>query len=84
MSGTASPSDGGAPLIVLQGANDPRVIKAESDDIVAAAKKNGVSVDYVVFQDEGHGFSRKKNQTEGDSAVLKFLNTLRGKAAGTR
>ena len=63
------------PLIVLQGANDPRVIKAESDDIVAAVKKNGVPVEYVVFPDEGHGFTKKKNQIEGYSAVLKFLDT---------
>jgi Prolyl oligopeptidase family len=44
------------PLMVLQGANDPRVLKVESDDIVTAAKKNGVPVEYVVFPDEGHGF----------------------------
>ena len=71
------------PLIVLQGANDPRVIKAESDDIVAAVKKNGVPVEYVVFADEGHGFTKKKNQIEGYSAVLKFLDThLKGKGTG--
>jgi dipeptidyl aminopeptidase/acylaminoacyl peptidase len=63
------------PLIVLQGANDPRVIKAESDDIVASVRKNGVPVEYIVFPDEGHGFSKKKNQIEGYSAVLKFLET---------
>ena len=63
------------PLIVLQGANDPRVVKAESDDIVAAVKKTGVPVEYVVFPDEGHGFSKKANQITGYSAVLKFLDT---------
>jgi len=62
------------PLMVLQGANDPRVIKVESDDIVAAVKKNRVPVEYVVFPDEGHGFAKKKNQIEGYSAVLKFLD----------
>ena len=62
------------PLLVLQGANDPRVIKPESDDIVAAVKKNGVPVEYVVFADEGHGFTKKKNQIEGYSAVLRFLD----------
>jgi dipeptidyl aminopeptidase/acylaminoacyl peptidase len=68
------------PLMVLQGANDPRVLKAESDDIVAAVKKNGVPVEYIVFPDEGHGFSKKKNQIEGYSAMLKFLDThLKGK-----
>jgi dipeptidyl aminopeptidase/acylaminoacyl peptidase len=73
------------PLLVLQGANDPRVLKAESDDIVAAVKKNSVPVEYIVFPDEGHGFTKKKNQIEGYSAVLKFLDThLKGKQAGTR
>jgi dipeptidyl aminopeptidase/acylaminoacyl peptidase len=73
------------PLIVLQGVNDPRVVKAESDDIVAAVKKNGVPVEYVLFADEGHGFSKKKNQIEGYSAILKFLDThLKKKQPGTR
>ena len=62
------------PLLVLQGANDPRVIKPESDDIVAAVKKNGVPVEYIVFADEGHGFTKKKNRTEGYRAVLRFLD----------
>ena len=62
------------PLMVLQGANDPRVLKAESDDIVAAVSKNGVPVEYVVFADEGHGFSKKKNQIEGYGKVLVFLD----------
>jgi dipeptidyl aminopeptidase/acylaminoacyl peptidase len=70
------------PLIVLQGANDPRVIKPESDDIVAAVKKNGVPVEYVVFPDEGHGFSKKKNQIEGWKAIMTFLDKyLKGDAA---
>jgi dipeptidyl aminopeptidase/acylaminoacyl peptidase len=73
------------PLMVLQGANDPRVIKVESDDIVAAVKKNGVRVEYVVFADEGHGFTKKKNQIEGWGAVLKFLDQhLKVQQAGTR
>jgi dipeptidyl aminopeptidase/acylaminoacyl peptidase len=51
------------------------------DDIVAAVKKNGVPVEYVVFADEGHGFTKKKNQIEGYSAVLKVLDQhLKGKA----
>jgi dipeptidyl aminopeptidase/acylaminoacyl peptidase len=73
------------PLMVLQGANDPRVLKAESDEIVAAVKKNGVPVEYMVFPDEGHGFTKKKNQIEGYGAVLKFLDErLKGKAPGTK
>jgi len=70
------------PLIVLQGANDPRVIKPESDDIVAAVQKNGVPVEYVVFDDEGHGFSKKKNQIEGYGRILAFLDQhLKGEPA---
>lgn len=62
------------PLMVIQGANDPRVLKAESDDVVAAVKKNGVPVDYVVFEDEGHGFSKKKNQEVAYERVVAFLD----------
>ena len=62
------------PLMVLQGKNDPRVIKPESDDIVKAVKAAGVPVEYVVFDDEGHGFTKKKNQIEGYRAVLNFLD----------
>jgi dipeptidyl aminopeptidase/acylaminoacyl peptidase len=62
------------PLMVLQGANDPRVLKVESDEIVAAAKKNGVPVEYVVFADEGHGFVKKENEIKGYSAVIAFLD----------
>lgn len=60
------------PMMVLQGANDPRVIKAESDDMVEAVRQNGVSVEYLVFDDEGHGFRKKKNQLRGYKAILDF------------
>jgi dipeptidyl aminopeptidase/acylaminoacyl peptidase len=63
-----------APLMVLQGANDPRVLKVESDDIVAAARKNGVPVEYVIFPDEGHGFVKKQNEIRGYAQVLAFLD----------
>ena len=70
------------PLMVLQGANDPRVIKVESDDIVAAVKRNGVPVEYVVFPDEGHGFTKRKNQIEGYRGILSFLDAhLKGAPA---
>lgn len=62
------------PLMVIQGANDPRVIKPESDEIVEAVKKNGVPVEYLVFDDEGHGFSKKKNQIEANRRMLEFLD----------
>jgi dipeptidyl aminopeptidase/acylaminoacyl peptidase len=71
------------PLIVLQGANDPRVLKVESDEMVAAVRKNGVPVEYVVFPDEGHGFAKKANQAKGYEAVLRFLDLhLKGGQAG--
>ncbi|HEY6547582.1 MAG TPA: S9 family peptidase [Vicinamibacteria bacterium] len=62
------------PLIVLQGANDPRVIKPESDDIVASVKKSGVPVEYIVFPDEGHGFTKRPNQIKGYGAIREFLD----------
>ena len=62
------------PLIVIQGANDPRVIKPESDDIVEAVKKNGVPVEYVVFPDEGHGFTKQKNNMEANRKIVEFLD----------
>jgi dipeptidyl aminopeptidase/acylaminoacyl peptidase len=62
------------PFIVLQGSNDPRVLQVESDEIVAAAKKNGVSVEYVIFPDEGHGFVKKENNIKASEEVLKFLD----------
>lgn len=62
------------PLLVLQGANDPRVLKVESDEVVAAVKKNGVTAEYIVFADEGHGFSKKANQITGYTAVMRFLD----------
>jgi dipeptidyl aminopeptidase/acylaminoacyl peptidase len=62
------------PLLVLQGANDPRVLQVESDEIVNAVKANGVPVEYIVFDDEGHGFRKKENQIEGYGQVLLFLD----------
>jgi dipeptidyl aminopeptidase/acylaminoacyl peptidase len=62
------------PLMVLQGANDPRVLKVESDEIVEAARKNGVEVEYLVFDDEGHGFMKKENRIEGYRSIRLFLD----------
>jgi dipeptidyl aminopeptidase/acylaminoacyl peptidase len=62
------------PLMVLQGANDPRVLKVESDEIVAAARRNGVPVEYVLFPDEGHGFVKKENEISGYTKVIGFLD----------
>jgi dipeptidyl aminopeptidase/acylaminoacyl peptidase len=69
------------PVIVLQGANDVRVLKVESDEIVDAIRKNNVPVEYLVFPDEGHGFVKKENEIKGYGAVLHFLDAyLRGNA----
>jgi dipeptidyl aminopeptidase/acylaminoacyl peptidase len=69
------------PLMVLQGKNDPRVLQRESDEIVAAAKKNGVPVEYIVFPDEGHGFVKRQNEIQGYTAVLQFVDQyLKGPA----
>ncbi len=62
------------PLLVLQGANDPRVLRVESDEMVEAVKANGVPVTYIVFDDEGHGFRNKANRIEGYRAILVFLD----------
>ena len=62
------------PFIVLQGSNDPRVLQVESDEIVEAAKANGVPVEYVVFPDEGHGWVKKENQIKSAESILQFLD----------
>ena len=62
------------PLMVLQGANDPRVQKKESDEVVETVKKNGVPVEYIVFPDEGHGFIKKENEIKGYGQILQFLD----------
>ena len=61
------------PVMVLQGANDPRVLRIESDEIVAGIEANGITVEYVVFDDEGHGFRKKENEIEAYGKVLTFL-----------
>jgi dipeptidyl aminopeptidase/acylaminoacyl peptidase len=62
------------PVMVLQGANDPRVLQVESDEMVAAIRKNNVPVEYVIFPDEGHGFVKKENEIKGYSQILAFLD----------
>ncbi len=62
------------PMLVVQGANDPRVLQVESDELVAAVKANGVDVEYVLFEDEGHGFRKKENRVEASEAYLNFLD----------
>jgi dipeptidyl aminopeptidase/acylaminoacyl peptidase len=61
------------PLLIGQGANDPRVKQAESDQIVAAMKKNAIPVSYVVYPDEGHGFARPENRVSFNAISEAFL-----------
>jgi dipeptidyl aminopeptidase/acylaminoacyl peptidase len=62
------------PVLVVQGANDPRVLQVESDEMVAAVKANGVPVEYLLFPDEGHGFRRRENRIAASEAYVKFLD----------
>jgi dipeptidyl aminopeptidase/acylaminoacyl peptidase len=62
-----------SPLFVAQGANDPRVVKAESDQMVEAMKARGVIVEYMVKDNEGHGFHNQENQFDFYRAMEKFL-----------
>ena len=61
------------PLLVVQGANDPRVLQVESDEIVEAVRANDVPVEYVLFEDEGHGFRKRVNRIATSEAYLQFL-----------
>jgi dipeptidyl aminopeptidase/acylaminoacyl peptidase len=68
------------PLLVIQGANDPRVNKAESDQIVIALRDRGFPVEYIVAPDEGHGFRHPVNNMAALAAVERFLAThLKGR-----
>jgi dipeptidyl aminopeptidase/acylaminoacyl peptidase len=68
------------PLLIAQGANDPRVNKAESDQMVEALKKRGIEVPYIVKANEGHGFANEENRFEFYRAMEEFL----GKHLGGR
>jgi dipeptidyl aminopeptidase/acylaminoacyl peptidase len=62
-----------APLLVAQGANDPRVRKAESDQIVDALRSRGIDVPYLVKENEGHGFVNQENRFEFYREMERFL-----------
>jgi dipeptidyl aminopeptidase/acylaminoacyl peptidase len=62
-----------APLIIAQGANDPRVNIKESDQMVEAMRAKGLKVDYIVYTDEGHGFARPNNRLDFYGRVDEFL-----------
>ena len=61
------------PLFVAQGANDPRVNKAESDQMVEALRRRGVAVEYMVKANEGHGFQNEENRLDFYAAMARFL-----------
>jgi dipeptidyl aminopeptidase/acylaminoacyl peptidase len=62
-----------APLFVIQGANDPRVTRVEGDQIVERALANGAPVRYDVYENEGHGFTRRENEIKALSDIVSFL-----------
>ncbi|MEO1585487.1 MAG: S9 family peptidase [Planctomycetota bacterium] len=62
------------PLLIGQGANDPRVKQSESDQIVEAMQAKGIPVTYVLFPDEGHGFARLENRTAFNAVAESFLS----------
>jgi dipeptidyl aminopeptidase/acylaminoacyl peptidase len=66
------------PMLIVQGANDPRVKKAESEQIVAAVRKAGKPVTYLLFKDEGHGFVRPENRMKYTAATEAFLEKYLG------
>ena len=61
------------PMLVIQGARDPRVVKAESDQMIERIRAAGGSVDYLLFEDEGHGLLKVDNQIRAYRAIADFL-----------
>jgi dipeptidyl aminopeptidase/acylaminoacyl peptidase len=66
------------PLLIAQGANDPRVKQAESDQIVAAMREKKLPVEYLLFSDEGHGFAQPDNRLKFNAAAEAFLAKYMG------
>ncbi len=66
------------PLLIVQGRNDPRVKVAESDQIVEAARKNGKEVEYLIFEDEGHGLRKRDNKLKAYHAMYDFMRANLG------
>jgi dipeptidyl aminopeptidase/acylaminoacyl peptidase len=61
------------PMLVVQGTNDPRVPKEESDQVVERLRARGIPVEYMVFEDEGHGFTKRANSDKAHARVVDFL-----------
>ncbi|MEJ5299292.1 MAG: prolyl oligopeptidase family serine peptidase, partial [Armatimonadota bacterium] len=66
------------PLMIAQGANDPRVPRAEADQIVEAMRARGIKVKYLLFEDEGHGFARPENRLTFYREAEHFLASVLG------
>jgi dipeptidyl aminopeptidase/acylaminoacyl peptidase len=64
-----------APLFVYAGANDPRVPRAESDQVVKALRTGGVPVEYMVAENEGHSLDRREKRVALDARAARFLET---------
>ena len=62
------------PVMILQGATDPRCPREQSDEMVAALRRNGGTVEYLVYEDEAHGFRKRKNAIHAYEAILNFLD----------
>ena len=65
-----------APLLIMQGANDPIVPPAESEQLVETLRARGRTVRYVLFPDEGHGFGKLPNQIRAHDEIIEFLDSL--------
>ncbi len=77
-------NDIGIPLLIAQGANDPRVKQAESEQIVDAMTQNGIEHEYLLFPDEGHGFAKPENRLKFYAAAEQFLaKHLGGRCEGS-
>ena len=64
--------------LVVQGTNDPRVPKEESDQVVERLRARGIPVEYMVFEDEGHGFTKRANQDKAHDRIVDFLTEQLG------
>jgi dienelactone hydrolase len=64
------------PLFIMQGANDPRVKRSESEQIIEALDSCGADYEYVFFDDEGHGFAKKENELKAYQAIASFLDKV--------
>jgi dipeptidyl aminopeptidase/acylaminoacyl peptidase len=61
------------PMLIAQGANDPRVKQSESEQIVEVMREKGIEHEYMLFEDEGHGFAKPENRLKFYAAAERFL-----------